>query len=147
MRRCFLMFVSALALLVGACGGEASDPPVAIFDGVECAYEGPTEFDLDSEVEFFYTNFAEGGESAGFQVTKLPEGTTADDIVEFGLNNLTTWGQDSRAMVPKTEVGVEYSDVAFLNVEGLWVFDCFATHPPTDYHPTDYPAVLFTVTG
>lgn len=147
MRRWFLMLLFALALMLVACGGEASDPPVAVFDGVECAYTGPTEFGLDAEVEFFYTNLAEGGESAGFQVTKLPEGTTADDIVEIGLNNLTTWGEDSRALVPNSQVGVEYSKVAHLDIEGLWVFDCFATHPPTDYHPTDCPAVLFTVTG
>jgi hypothetical protein len=147
MRRDLSVWLFGLALVAAGCGSQAVDPPVAVFDGNECSYEGPTEFVLNSEVEFFYTNFAEGGESAGFQVTKLPEGTTVDEIVEQGLNNMTTWGQDSRSLVPKTEVGVEYSDVARLDIEGLWVFDCFATHPPTDYHPTDYPATLFTVSG
>ncbi len=56
----------------------------ATYDGSECAYEGPTAFDLDSTVAFTVINQSDTT-NMGFAVWSVPEGTTADDILEEGI--------------------------------------------------------------
>ena len=56
----------------------------ATYDGSGCSYEGPTEFDLDSTVTFAVINQSDTT-NMGFAVWSVPEGTTADDILEQGI--------------------------------------------------------------
>ena len=56
----------------------------ATYDGSGCSYEGPTEFDLGSTVAFTVINESDTT-NMGFAVWSVPEGTTANDILEQGI--------------------------------------------------------------
>ncbi len=71
---------TTLTPVTSASTGDA----IATYDGSECVYEGPTEFDLNSTVTFTVTNESDTTDM-GFSVWSVPEGTTADEILEDGI--------------------------------------------------------------
>lgn len=62
----------------------ASSDPVARYDGKDCTYEGPTEFDSGSTVTFTFVNETDIAD-VGFAVWYVPDGTTAAEIEEKGI--------------------------------------------------------------
>jgi len=89
---------AVLAFGVSACGdGDAVEEPgattatpgqavggITIRHDDGCAYEGPVEFDLNSDVTFTFMNTSEV-QNAGFAVQKIDEGTTVEEILELGV--------------------------------------------------------------
>ncbi len=83
MRHSAVIAAALVAVVLTGCSDTTSEP-TATYDGSGCSYEGPTEFDLDSTVTFTFINESDTA-SMGFAVWSVPEGTTADDILEEGI--------------------------------------------------------------
>ncbi len=64
---------------------EALSPTVT-FDGEDCVYEGPDEFDAGSEVTFTLVDVSDT-RSVGVAVWALAPGTTAEEILDRGIFN------------------------------------------------------------
>ncbi len=117
--------------------GEAT----STFDGTGCTYDGPTEFDLNTEVTFTFINTSDG--SAGYGIWKVPEGTTVGDITEksiFGIG--ADRSTDMRALALPTSPGIDKELVVALDTSGLWAVNCFT---PNAGLGVDYPATVFVV--
>ena len=119
----------------------ASSEPTSTFDGSGCTYDGPTEFDLNTEVTFTFINTSDG--SAGYGIWKVPEGTTVGDITEksiFGIGADRT--PDMRAVALPSSPGIDKELVVALDTSGLWAVNCFT---PNAGLGVDYPATVFVV--
>jgi hypothetical protein len=81
MRRLFAIVVP-LVLILASC--STSSEPTATYTGGACAYDGPSEFDLGESVTFTFINESDTT-NLGFSVWAVPEGTTADAILEVGI--------------------------------------------------------------
>jgi hypothetical protein len=150
--------VLVLVLAVSACGdGDAAikEPAattataghavggVTIRHDDGCAYEGPVEFDLNSDVTFTFINTDEGSD-AGFAVHKIDAGTTAEDILELGVFAVSD--EDSFYYEPYLPSGmtpdVEYQLTVTLDRIGLHALICFQQPEGRPHYAT-----LFTVNG
>ncbi len=119
----------------------ATSEATSTFDGSGCTYDGPTEFDLNTEVTFTFINTSDG--SAGYGIWKVPEGTTVGDITEksiFGIGADRT--PDMRAVALPSSPGIDKELVVALDTSGLWAVNCFT--PDADLG-VDYPATVFVV--
>ena len=139
MRRLSIAVVLATLVLAGC---STSSEPISTFTGDECSYDGPSEFDLDTEVTFTFVNTSDGT-SAGYGVWKVPDGTTVDDISEksiFGIG--ADESDDMRAMAGPSSPGFDKELVVVLDTAGPWAVNCFTTGSSG----ADYPATVFVVT-
>ncbi len=120
---------------------------IATYDGSECVYEGPTEFDLNSTVTFTVTNESDTTDM-GFSVWSVPEGTTADEILEdgifelLGITDVDEWPGFYAALFPPTAIGTSETLRVFLDKPGLHAFNCFDASTGGRNH-----AIMFTVNG
>ena len=123
--------VLVVALLLGlvACGG--SGEPTATYDGDGCTYDGPDEFDLNSEVTFTFVDAVEEP-GVGFGVWALPEGMTAEEIRDQGIMNNGAQMAESAAEITDSGIRLTYT----FDSAGLYAINCAAA--------VDY-ATLFTV--
>ena len=141
--------VVVLVVAVAACGSSSSEP-TKIYDGSGCAYDGPTEFDLNSEVTFTFINESDDT-GVGFVVWTVPDGTTAAEINENGIFEATGTQQGNtapytfwEAKFPPTQLDTEYQVTVILDREGLYSVNCFVqTGPPFNTHY----ATIITVSG
>ncbi len=125
------MVALVLALLLGlaACGGGSE--PTATYDGDGCTYDGPDEFDVNSEVTFTFVDAVEEP-GVGFGVWALPEGMTADEIRDQGIMNNGAQIAESAAEITDSGIRLTYT----FDSAGLYAVNCAAA--------VDY-ATLFTV--
>jgi hypothetical protein len=163
MRHLAVMLMIAIA--VSGCGeGDTAETPETTHNrqtptvgGVttrhddECTYEGPTEFDVNSDVTFTFINASETPD-IGFQVVKVDEGTTKEAIYEFGVGSVSNGEGDDwyEPYLPTpTAPGIEYAFTVTLDKVGLHAIVCFQ-HPAHDEPDKEYPnyaSTLFTVKG
>ena len=108
-----------------------------------CAYEGPTEFDVNSEVTFTFINASEIL-NAGFAVHKVDEGTTTEDILKLGVFAVSDEETDvySPYLPSGMNPDLEYPLTVTLDRIGLHALICFQFPEGRPHH-----ANLFTVTG
>ena len=141
--------VVLLLLAVAACG--SSSEPTKIYDGNGCAYDGPTEFDLNSEVTFTFINESDDT-GVGFVVWTVPDGTSAAEVNEKGIFEVAGTVQGGspapyewwEAKFPPTQLDTEYQVTVTLDREGLYSVNCFVrTGAPVNTHY----ATIITVTG
>jgi hypothetical protein len=130
--------------VTGATTGDA----IATYDGSECVYEGPTEFDLDSTVTFTVINESDTTDM-GFGVWSLPEGTTADEILEDGIFTVVGGGPPVdeapgfyRALFGPTAIGTSQGLRVFLDTPGQHALNCYDLSTGGGDH-----AIMFTVSG
>jgi hypothetical protein len=104
---------------------------IATYDGSECVYEGPTEFDLDSTVTFTVTNESDTTDM-GFSVWSVPEGTTADEILEDGIFTVVGGGPPAdpekgfyAALFPPTAIDSTEDLTVTLDTPGQHALICF----------------------
>ena len=141
MRR-IMTVATLLVVALTACSG--SGEPTATYTGGACEYDGPSEFDLDSTVTFTVINESDTT-NMGFDVWSLPEGTTADEIVEVGLFELLDIsGPDDypgfyAAVFAPTPIDSPDSMTVTLDKPGPHVLICFDEAKELD-HP-----LMFTV--
>ena len=129
-----------LVVVLAACNGSSGEP-TATYNGSGCAYDGPSEFDLNSEVTFTFIDETESG-SAGFAIWPVPAGTTAEQIQEEGIFNV---GIDPIPWSSETQVSdSEWMFTATFGDAGLHALNCFDMSGGGE--GTDYPN-LVTVSG
>jgi hypothetical protein len=132
--------VLVLAIAVSACGdGDSVEEPgtttatpgqavggVTIRHDDGCDYEGPVEFDVNSDVTFTFINTSDVL-NAGFAVQKIDEGTTAEEILALGVFAVSD--EDSDGYEPYLPSGmtpdVEYPLTVTLDRIGLHALICF----------------------
>ena len=114
-----------------------SSSPTATYDGDGCTYEGPDEFVAGSEVTFTFVNPANS--SAGIAVWRLPDGMTAEEILDRGIFNRGSQIPES-AEAQLTDSGIQVTYV--LSDPGLYALNC--ADRPDGGPAVDY-AMLFTV--
>ena len=118
--------------------------PISTFDGSGCTYEGPTEFDLNSEVKFTFVNASETTE-VGFAVWAVPDGTTTEDIQNDGIQNVgAVASRDRYVEMGPIAPGVERPLTVILDKTGLHALNC--VDRTTEAEGIDY-ATLITVSG
>lgn len=140
--------VVLLLLAVAAC--VSSSEPTKIYDGSGCSYDGPTEFDLNSEVTFTFINESDDT-GVGFVVWTVPDGTTAEEIEEKGIFEATGTQQGNtdpyefwEAKFPPTQLDTEYQVTVTLDREGLYSVNCFVE---TGASVNTHYATIITVSG
>ena len=139
--------ISALVVLVALvlAGCSTNSEPTSTFTGEECLYDGPSEFDLDTEVKFAFVNTSEAT-SAGYGIWKVPDGTTVDGISEksiFGIG--ADMSTDMRAVARPSSPGFDKELTVNLDTPGSWAIICFDPNPAPA--GTDYPATVFQVSN
>jgi hypothetical protein len=141
--------VVVLVVTVAACGSSSSEP-TKTYDGDECSYDGPTEFDLNSEVTFTFINESDTT-GVGFVVWTVPDGTTAADINEKGIFEATgtQLGNTApyefwEAKFPPTQLDTEYQVTVTLDRAGLYSVNCFVE---TGAEVNTHYATIITVSG
>jgi hypothetical protein len=144
MRR-LLMIVVPLVLVLAGC--STGSDPTAVYDGATCAYDGPSDFDAGSTVTFTVTNESETPD-VGFAVFKVPEGVTAEEILEQGIFNVVfdvVPGSDALGGVdPPTAIGTSSSFSVTFAEEGQHGINCYVFPGPET--GSDHVAI-FTVSG
>jgi hypothetical protein len=146
MRTHVASIVVLLVLAVAGC--SSSSDPSSTFTGSACDYSGPSEFDVNSEGTFSYTNESDTP-GAGFAVWKFPEGLTSEEIFEQGLmtlaNTVAFPFDNVINFVPvPTVVGQEYELPVTFTETGQHGVVCFVSPGPVS--GTDY-VTMFTVKG
>ncbi len=141
MRR-LLLIVVPLVLALASC--STTSDPTATFTGGACDYDGPTEFDLDSTVAFTVINDSDTT-NMGFGVWSVPEGTTADEIIEeglfdlLGITNVDDWPGFYTALFSPTAIGSTGTMTVILDTPGQHALNCFDATADLDY------PIMFTV--
>ena len=142
---------AAMMLLVVALAAcSSTEEPSKTYDGNECTYDGATEFDLNSEVTFTFINESDHT-GVGFVVWTVPDGTTAAEINEKGIGEVTGTAQGNtapyewwEAKFPPTQLDTEYQVTVTLDRAGLYSVNCFVeTGAPVNTHH----ATIITVNG
>ena len=140
--------VGLLVLVLASC--SASSEPTATYTGGACDYDGPSEFDIDSTVTFTVTNESDTTDM-GFAVWSVPEGTTADEILQDGI--FTVVGGSPPAdkangfyaeLSRPTAIGTSEGLRVLLDTPGQHALLCFdlSRQPGGGDH-----AIMFTVNG
>jgi len=145
MRR-FTAIVGLLVLVLASC--STSSDPTATYIGGACDYDGPSEFDLNSTVTFTVTNESDTTDM-GFSVWSVPEGTTADEILEDGIFTVVGGGPPAdpekgfyTALFRPTAIGTSLGLRVFLDTPGQHALNCFDASTGGGNH-----AIMFTVNG
>jgi hypothetical protein len=144
--------ITALLVLVALAlaGCSSISEPTKTYDGTGCIYDGATEFDLNDEVTFTFTNESDSTR-VGFVVWEVPDGTTAALIDEVGIFEATGTVQGStapyeffEAKFPPTQLHTEYPVTVVLDTAGLYAVNCIVeTTAPDNTHY----ATIVTVSG
>jgi hypothetical protein len=138
--------MTALLVLVvlALAGCSSSGDPSATFTGSACAYDGPSEFEVNSTVTFTVTNDSDT-QNVGFAVRKFPEGTTPEEIYDEGIFNVVPRSPGLIALKSSpTTPGEEYDLTVTFTETGQHGINCFVFPGPTA--EADY-VTMFTVSG
>ncbi len=138
-----------LAVLVGmlfaSCGSNSE--PTATYNGDDCVYDGPSEFELDSTVIFTVINESDTTD-IGFSIWKFPSGMTAEELESGGI--FETAGPDddfTNAAFPPTPIGEPEDLRAFFDTPGQWGINCFESSGSGDDELGNDHITMFTVNG
>jgi uncharacterized cupredoxin-like copper-binding protein len=141
MRRLSAIVVPLVLILAGC---SASGDPTATYTGGACDYDGPSEFEVNSTVQFLVTNDSDN-QNIGFSVWKFPEGTTPEEIYDEGIFNFVS--RDSGPLGMKsspTTPGREYGITVTFTETGQHGINCFLSPGPDT--EAGY-VTMFTVNG
>jgi hypothetical protein len=129
MRR-LLVIVVPLVLVLAGC--STSSDPTATYTGGACTYDGPSEFDVDSEVTFILIDETESG-NTGLVLWLVDDGTTPEMIHDEGVDNLS-----------ETQVSLrEYQFTASFEQPGTYALNCYDTSGgENDGAGLDYSTIL-----
>ena len=133
--------VTAVVLALAGCssGGSSTSEPTSTFNGSACTYDGPTEFDLNSEVTFTFVNASDVADGdVGIGVAAVPDGTTADEIHQDGIFNVGASFYD--ADDESTDSEGDYQVTVTLNQAGSTALNCFDM--TTGGEGVDYPTLV-----
>ncbi len=137
-----LLIVVPLVLALASC--STTSDPTATYTGGACDYDGPSEFDLDSTVTFTVINESDTT-NMGFGVWSVPEGTTADEIVEeglfdlLGISNVNDWPGFYTALFAPTAIDSTGTLTVTLDKPGQHALNCYDATADADH------AIMFTV--
>jgi len=120
MRR-LLVVVFPVVLALASC--STSSDPTATYTGGACTYDGPSEFDVNSEVIFTFIDETESEDDVGFVLWLVQEGTTTEMIYDDGINNV---GAKPIPWLSETQVSASESQVtARFAQPGLYALNCW----------------------
>ncbi len=132
-----------LPLVLAACSG--SGEPTATYNGDDCDYDGPSEFELDSTVTFTVINESDTTD-VGFSIWKFPSGMTAEELESGGVFETAGPGDTfTTANFPPTPIGEPEELTAFFNTPGQWGINCFESSGPGDDELGNDHISMFTV--
>ena len=120
--------VMCVILLTAACSDDASGP-TSTYTGSGCTYEGPSEFDVGSEVTFTFIDEAESG-NTGLVLWIVDEGTIPEMIHDEGIFNVEAMQTKMRTIdsLSETEVSAsEYQFTARFEQPGTYALNCYDT--------------------
>jgi hypothetical protein len=121
MRR-LLAIVVPLVLVLASC--STSSDPTATYTGGACTYDGPSEFDVNSEVTFTFIDETES-EDVGFSRWLVQEGTTPEMIHDDGIDNV---GATHIPWLSETQVSASESQVTTRFAQpGSYALNCWDT--------------------
>ncbi|RLE16060.1 MAG: hypothetical protein DRJ28_02500 [Actinobacteria bacterium] len=141
MRR-LLVIVVPIVLVLASC--STSSDPTATYTGGACAYDGPSEFEVNSTVTFVVTNDSDT-ESVGFTVWKFPEGTTPEQVYDDGIFAVVSRNPGAIGeKFPPTALGAEYDLTVTFSESGQHGINCFEFGGPAT--EADH-VTMFTVNG
>jgi hypothetical protein len=117
--------VLAVLFILAIAGCSGTSGPTATYTEGACAYDGPSEFDLNSTVIFTVTNESDNTD-IGFAVLKFPEGATAEEIFNEGIFNVVTSEDAIVSLVSApTAKGTEYDLNVTFDETGQHGINCF----------------------
>jgi len=142
--RLVLVVVVAIALIAAGCSSDSE--PTAVYDGTTCKYDGPSGFDLGERVRFTGINESDTT-NMGFSLWSVPEGTTADEILEIGIFEVVGGGppvDEAPGFYQMLSVPTPIDETGFftvtLDTPGQHAFNCFDLTDSGGDH-----AIMFTV--
>jgi hypothetical protein len=122
--------LAVFALVVAACSDDDDNEVTVEFTGDSCVYSGPTEFEVGDEYEIMASDVTEERVDVGYAVTKVPDGTPADEAREEGFIESLPDGSDTFLFTEVTEEGTVRVLSTTLDVAGTWLVHCFGpVHP------------------
>ena len=136
-----------MALVVAACSDDDDNNEATVeFTGDGCVYSGPTEFEVGDDFEITASDVTEERIDVGFGVLPVPDGTTAAEVREKGIEEVV--GEDADdfdgafLFSEVTEEGTVRVLSTTLDVAGTWLVNCFVL---SGTGAGDYPATTFEV--
>jgi len=137
--------VTALTMLLvvalAACSG--SSDPTATYTGDGCDYDGPSEFDVNTNVTFTVTNDSDITD-IGFAIWKFPSGVTSEEISSEGIFQAVGPDDDFAALNSSpTPIGEPEELSVFFDTPGQWGINCFVF--ANDRSPEQDHTTMFTV--
>ena len=130
------VLILVLLLGLGACGGDSTGEPTVTYDGDGCTYDGPDEFDLNSEVTIEFVQTVD--DPVGLAVWEVPESMTAERIRDRGMIDNGTLFEDSGYEATESGYRLTYT----FDRPGFYALNCAVR--PEDGPAADY-ANFFTV--
>lgn len=112
-------------------GTEAAADPIVTYDGTECTYQGPTEFDLNNPGVFTIRN--ESDVLVGIGVGKVVDGVTMAEVAPLyetgdisGEDQATLFDDSVDGDAAQAQPGEAAAIFTRLTTPGTWFIWCFA---------------------
>jgi hypothetical protein len=141
MKRMIVLVAATALVALAACSG--SSEPTATYTGDECDYDGPSNFDLNTNVTFTVTNESDHTD-VGFGIWKFPSGVTSEEIFSEGIFQAVGPGDDFAAVSRSpTPIGEPEALGVFFDTPGQWGINCFVF--ADDRSPGQDHTTMFTV--
>jgi len=138
-----IVILGLLVVVLAACNGNSGEP-TATYNGSGCTYDGPGEFDINSEVTFTFVDETES-EDVGFALWAVPAGTTTEQIHDDGIFSVESGGGETVEWSSETQVSdFEWQFTVTFSESGQHALNCYDT--ASGGEGTDYPN-LITVNG
>jgi hypothetical protein len=135
--------VVPLVLVLASC--STSSEPTSTYTGGACTYDGPSEFDVNSEVTFTFIDETESG-NTGLVLWLVDDGTTPEMIHDEGIFNVEARQTKMRTVdnLSETEVSLrEYQFTASFEQPGTYALNCYDTSGgENDGAGLDYSTIL-----
>jgi len=121
--------------------------PTATWNGDDCIYTGPSEFELNSTITFTVINDSNTSDM-GFSIWRLTSGVTAEELEAGGIFETAGPGDGyTSANFPPTPIGEPQEFRAFFDTPGQWGINCFESSGPGDDELGNDHITMFTVNG
>ena len=121
--------------------------PTATWNGDDCIYTGPSEFERNSTITFTVINDSNTSDM-GFSIWRLTSGVTAEELEAGGIFETAGPGDGyTSANFPPTPIGEPQEFRAFFDTPGQWGINCFESSGPGDDELGNDHITMFTVNG
>ncbi len=134
------LWIPAVLAALALAGCTTGTEPTTTFTGDECSYDGPSEFDLGTEVGFTFINTSDNS-TAGFGIWVVPDGTT-----EAELRGTLGWFPGDTEAHSQTRPGLDKELAVTLDTAGPWAVTCHLVAGGPSPAGELYPATVFVVT-